>query len=46
MDLSDVDALGRLYGFTVDVNVFGDFATSLQAHIEVCDPSSDRQHTS
>lgn len=36
MDLSDVEALGRLYGFTVDVDVFGDFVTSLQTHIEVC----------
>lgn len=35
MDLNDADALGRLYGFTVDVDVFGDFVTSLQAHIEV-----------
>lgn len=35
MDLNDAEALGRLYGFTVDVDVFGDFVTSLQAHIEV-----------
>lgn len=35
MDLSDADALGQLYGFTVDVDVFGDFVGSLQAHIEV-----------
>ena len=35
MDLSDADALARLYGFTVDVDVFGDFVASLQSHIEV-----------
>jgi hypothetical protein len=38
MDLSDADALGRLYGFTVDVEVFGDFVASLQEHIEVSSP--------
>lgn len=35
MDQSDSAALGRLYQFTVDVDVFGEFVESLQMHIEV-----------
>lgn len=35
MDLSDGDALSRLYGFSVDVQVFGEFVECLKTHIEV-----------
>lgn len=35
MDQSDSVALGRLYEFTVGVDVFGEFVGSIQAHIEV-----------
>ena len=35
MDLSDGDALSRLYGFSVDVQVFGEFVDCLKTHIEV-----------
>jgi hypothetical protein len=34
MDLSDGDALSRLYGFSVDVQVFGEFVECLKTHIE------------
>jgi len=35
MDLSDGDALSRLYGFSVDVQVFGEFVECLKVNVEV-----------
>jgi hypothetical protein len=34
LDLSDGEALSRLYGFSVDVQVFGEFVECLKIHIE------------
>jgi hypothetical protein len=35
MHLSDGDALSRLYGFSVDVQVFGEFVECLKTNVEV-----------
>jgi len=43
MHLSDGDALSRLYGFSVDVQVFGEFVECLKTNVEVsCDFKSIR----
>jgi len=43
MHLSDGDALSRLYGFSVDVQVFGEFVECLRTNVEVsCDFKSIR----